>query len=158
MGLSAYLPRPRVTETVQIAEVPAMRLRILILATVTALLTASVAVAKEGARPGTPEDGARSGCKPMRALILKGKFLSGGTDSFQMEVRKANRHGRALRGTREIKVNTQTKFRRADNAATLASLQSDDRLNVQVRACKRSQAMNMELMARRVVAHAPKPS
>ncbi len=91
----------------------------------------------------------------MRPLILKGTFLSGGTDSFQMEVRKANRHGRALRGTRELKVNAQTKFRRAGNAATLASLQPNDRLHVKVRACKRAQVLNMELMARRVVAHAP---
>lgn len=133
-----------------------MRFRILILATVTALLTASVAVANP--RPATPADGARSGCKPMPALILKGKFLSGGTDSFQMEVLTAHRHGRALRGTRELKVNTQTRFRRAGSAATLASLLANDRLNVQVRACKRTQAMTMELMARRVVAHAPKPS
>ncbi len=135
-----------------------MRLKILILAVVTALLTASVAIAKEGPRPGNPEDGARTGCKPKRALVLKGKFLSGGTDSFQMEVRKANRHGRALRGTREIKVNALTKFRRAGDATTLASLQPNDRLNVLVRACKREQAMNMELTARRVVAHAAKPS
>lgn len=124
----------------------------------TAFLIASVAVAKEGPRPGAPEDGAPTACKPVRALILKGTFLSGGTDSFQMEVRNANRHGRALRGTREIKVNAQTKFRRAGNAATLSSLQANDRLNVKVRACKREQVLNMELMARRVVAHTPKSS
>lgn len=129
------------------------------LVVLTALLTASVAIAKDRPpRPGMPEGGATSACKPKRAILLKGKFLSGGTDSFQMEVRKANRHGRALRGTREIKVNTQTKFRRAGNAATLASLQLNDRLNVLVRACKRAQVMNMELTARRVVAHASKPS
>jgi hypothetical protein len=134
-----------------------MRLRILLLVVVTAFLTASVAVAKEGPRPGAPQDGAASACKPKRAVILKGTFLSGGTDSFQMEVRKANRHGRELRGIREIKVNAQTKFRRAGNAATLASLQPNDRLKVHVRACKRAQLLNMELMARRVVAHTPKP-
>lgn len=128
------------------------------LVAVTALLTASVAVAKEGPRPGNPEDGARTGCKPMRTLLLKGKFLSGGTDSFQMEVRKANRHGRALRGTREIKTDARTKFRRAGAASALSSLQANDRLLVLVRACKRAQSTNMELMARRVVAHAPRPS
>jgi hypothetical protein len=156
MGLTAYLPRPRVTVTAQNAEDPGMRLRILMFVVVTAFLTASVAVAKEGPRPGNPQDGAQTACKPVRPLILKGTFLSGGTDSFQMEVRKANRHGRALRGTRELKVNAQTKFRRAGNAATLASLQPNDRLHVKVRACKRAQVLNMELMARRVVAHAPK--
>ncbi len=158
MGLTAYLPRPRVTVKAQNAEDPGMRLRILMLVVVTAFLSASVAVAKEGPRPGVPEDGATSACKPLRPLILKGTFLSGGPDSFQMEVRKANRHGRALRGTREIKVNAQTKFRRAGNAATLASLQLNDRLHVKVRACKRAQVLNMELMARRVVAHTPKSS
>jgi hypothetical protein len=144
--------------TAQIAEGPGMRLRILMLVVVTAFLTASVAIAKDGPRPGVPEDGAAGACKPVRPLILKGTFLSGGTDSFQMQVRKANRHGRALRGTREIKVNAQTKFRRAGNAATLASLQLNDRVHVKVRACKRAQVMSMELLARRVVAHAPKSS
>ena len=135
-----------------------MRLKILTLVVATGFLTASVAVAKEGPRPGAPADGAPTACKPVRPLILKGTFLSGGTDSFQMEVRKANRHGRALRGTREIKVNAQTKFRRAGNAATLSSLQGNDRLHVKVRACKRAQVLNMELMARRVVAHTPESS
>jgi hypothetical protein len=158
MGRTAYLPRPRVTVRAQIAEELGMRLRILMFVVVTAFLSASVAVAKEGPRPGVPDDGATTACKPVRPLILKGTFLSGGTDSFQMEVRKANRHGRALRGTRELKVNAQTKFRRAGNAATLASLQPNDRLKVHVRACKSAQVPNMELMARRVVAHAPKSS
>ena len=134
-----------------------MRLKILMLVVVTAFVSASVAVAKEGPRPGMPEDGAPRACKLVRPLVLKGTFLSGGTDSFQMEVRKANRHGRALRGTREIKVDTQTKFRHGGNAATLTSLQPNDRLNVKVRACKRAQVLDTELMARRVVAHTPNP-
>jgi hypothetical protein len=136
-----------------------MRPRILVFLLVAGLLSASVAVAKERPRPDMAGDTVTaSGCKPKRALILRGTFLSGGPDSFQMEVRKANRLGRALRGTRELKVDARTKFRRNGNAATLASLQPNDRLNVHVRGCKRAQAMSMELLARRVVAHPAKPS
>jgi hypothetical protein len=92
----------------------------------------------------------------MRAVILKGTFTAGGTASFQMTVLRANRHGRALRGPREVMVDARTKFRRNGAAATLASLQANDRLNVHVRVCKRPQAAGTELLARRVVAHPAK--
>lgn len=132
-----------------------MKLRILSLALVASLASASVALGKGGPTPGKAEGPAATGCKPKVALILKGTFLSGGTDSFQMDVKRSNKHARALRGTREVKVNAQTKFRRGGNSATLASLQANDRLNVQVRACKRMDAATMELLAKRVIAKAP---
>jgi hypothetical protein len=128
-----------------------VRLRIIVLVLGVGLLTASVALGKNGPRPAVPGD-----CKPKRAAILKGTFLAGGADSFQMDVKKANRHGQALRGTREVKVDARTKFRRLGNAATLASLQANDRLNVHVRVCKRAQAAGTELLARRVVAQPAK--
>jgi hypothetical protein len=134
-----------------------MRPRILVFLLVAGLLSASVAVAKERPRPEMAGDTVTAnGCKPMRALILRGTFLAGGPDSFQMEVRRANHHGRGLRGARELKVNARTRIRRNGNAATLGSLQPNDGLNVHVRGCKRAEATSIELMARRVVAHPPK--
>jgi hypothetical protein len=131
-----------------------MRMRIVVLILGLGLLTASAALGKNGPRPAVP--GNPAACKPMRAVTLKGTFLAGGAESFQMDVKKANRHGRTLRGTREVRVDARTKFRRLGNAATLASLQANDRLNVHVRACKRAQATGTDLLARRVVAQPAK--
>jgi hypothetical protein len=134
-----------------------VRLRSLVFALAAALLAVSVAVAKDGPQPGMAGDAVtQSGCTPRQALVLKGRFLAGGTESFQMTVRHASRHQRALRGARELRFDAQTRFRRNGAAATLASFQPNDRLHVQVRGCKRAQALSMELLARRVVAHAPK--
>jgi hypothetical protein len=131
----------------------------LVLALAAALLAVSVAVAKERPQPGMAGDSVtRSACQPKQALVLKGLFLAGGPESFQMNVRHASRHQRALRGARELRFDARTRFRRNGRAATLDALQPNDRLHVQVRGCKRAQAMSMELMARRVGAHAPKTS
>jgi hypothetical protein len=73
-----------------------------------------------------------------------------------MQVRHASSHARALRGTRELRFDAQTRFRRNGGASTAASLQPNDRLHVLVRACKRADTASLELRARRVVAHTPK--
>jgi hypothetical protein len=141
------------------AENIGVRLVNLVLVLAAALLAVSAAVAKEGPRPGMAGDSVtRSGCTPKRTLVLKGRFMAGGLESFQMNVMRASSHARALRGARELRFDTRTRFRRNGAAATLTSLQPNDRLHVLVRGCKRAQALGMELTARRVVAHAPRPS
>ena len=67
-----------------------MKLRILALAVATALIPASVALAK--GKPSPTGDN----CRPQVSFILKGTFTSLGTDSFQMNVTHANRHGREI--------------------------------------------------------------
>jgi hypothetical protein len=128
-----------------------------VLALAAGLLAVSVAVAKERPHPGMAGDTVtQSACAPKQWLVLKGTFLAGGPESFQMNVLHASRHQRALRGTRELRFDTHTRFRRNGAASSLTALQPSDRLHVQVRGCKRAQTMGMELMARRVVAHAPR--
>ena len=134
-----------------------MRLRTLVFALIASLLAVSVAVAKDGPQPGMAGDTVtQSACMPKQWLVLKGTFLAGGPESFQMNVRHASRRQRALRGPRELRFDAHTRFRRNGAASSLAALQPNDRLHVQVRGCKRAQTMSMELMARRVVAHAPR--
>ena len=127
-----------------------MKLRILALAVATALVPASVALAK--GKPSPTGDN----CRPRVSYILKGTFTSLGTDSFQMNVTHANHHGRSLLGDREITFNDSTRFRRKGHA-TPADLQLGDRLKVQVRGCKQGDPTTMELLAKRVVAH-PAPT
>jgi len=127
-----------------------MKLRILALAAATALIPASVALAK--GKPSPTGDN----CRPKVSFILKGTFTSLGTDSFQMNVTHANRHGRAFLGDREIKFSDSTRFRRMGHA-TPADLVQGDHLKVQVRGCKHADPATMELLAKRVVAH-PAPT
>jgi hypothetical protein len=127
-----------------------MKVRILVLALATALIGASVATAK--GKPSPTGDN----CRPRVSFILKGTLTSLGTDSFHMNVVKANRHGRAFLGDREIKVSDMTRFRRMGHA-TMADLVLNDRLKVQVRGCKHGDPATMELLAKRVVAH-PAPA
>jgi hypothetical protein len=123
-----------------------MKFRIVVLALVTALVPASVALAK-----GKP-DQTGDNCRPKVSFILKGSLTSLGDTSFHMNVTKANHHARALLGDREITVNDRTKFRRKGHAA-MADLVAGDRLKVQVRGCKHGDPATMELLAKRVVAH-----
>ena len=127
-----------------------MKARILVLAIATALVGSSVATA-HGKPPTTGDN-----CRPKVSFILKGTLTSLGTDSFHMNVLKANHHARALLGDREIMVNDHTKFRRMGHA-TFADLQPNDLLKVQVRGCKAGDPGTMELDAKRVVAHPPAP-
>jgi hypothetical protein len=123
-----------------------MKFRIVVLALVTALVPASVALAK--GKPNPTGDT----CRPKVSFILKGTLTSLGDTSFHMNVTRANRHGRALLGDREITVNDKTKFRRKGHAA-MADLVAGDRLKVQVRGCKAGDPTALELLAKRVVAH-----
>ncbi len=127
-----------------------MKLRILVLALATALVGSSVALAK--GKPSPTGDN----CRPRVSFILKGTLTALGTDSFDMNVTKANRHGRAFRGAHTITVDDHTKIRRMGQAA-LTDLVAGDRLKVQVRGCKHGDPQTMELLAKRVVAHASTP-
>ena len=123
-----------------------MKLRIVVLALVTALVPASVALAK-----GKP-DQTGDNCRPKVSFILKGTLTSVGDTSFHMDVTKANHHARALLGDREVTVNDHTKYRRMGHAS-MTDLVAGDRLKVQVRGCKAGDPETMELLAKRVVAH-----
>lgn len=134
-----------------------MRSRAVVLALAAALLAVSVAVATDRPQASAAGDSVmQSACRPKQALVLDGTFLAGGPESFQMNVRHASRHARTLRGPRELRFDTQTRFRRNGAAASAAALQPNDRLHVLVRGCKRAQAMGMELTARKVGALAPR--
>ena len=123
-----------------------MKLRIVVLALVTAIVPSSVALAK--GKPNPTGDN----CRPKVSFILKGTLTSVGDTSFHMDVTKANHHARALLGDREVTVNDHTKYRRMGHAA-LTDLVAGDRLKVQVRGCKAGDPATMELLAKRVVAH-----
>ena len=122
-------------------------LRTAALAIVSLLAAASLASAQDS--PPSP-DGPTASCKARAALVLHGRFLAGGTTSFQMDVRRSGR--RNLRGTRELVVDARTRFRLDGRPALLATLRSGDRLRVVARMCKRSGASRLELVARSVFA------
>ena len=130
-----------------------MKLRMLVLALVTALVGASVALAHEnpgkgrpGAKPkpGKPTSGPN--CKPRVKVVLRGTLANDpaeGDISLQLNATKANRHGRAYLSAPQpltINVDAHTKFRRkAPDAApskTLDSLAMGDLVKLRARACK----------------------
>ena len=139
-----------------------MKFRILVLALATALLGASVALAKD--HPGKPTTG--PGCKPSVGIKLKGTLANDPVavdTSFEMTVTKANRHGRAYVSAAQpvtINVDAKTKIRRkAPGTAptkTLDSLAMGDLVKVKAKACK-ADLMNggtPDLTARHVKAKA----
>jgi hypothetical protein len=108
------------------------------------LMTASLAVAKappgkgKGKKKTTTSSTATNleTCHPKISVILKGKFVSGGGDSFTMDVTRSNFHGKQLVGEAlSIKVDDKTRFVR-QGPAELSDFKAGDRLNVQARACK----------------------
>jgi hypothetical protein len=107
-----------------------------------------------GAQANGTSKGKKDGCKPNRAVVLRGTFGGAGAGGFAMNVLGGNRLGRVLKGKQvTVLVVEGTKFRKNGKAA-LADLVSGDRLNVLGRGCKLdSQAMT--LVAKRVVAHSP---
>jgi hypothetical protein len=127
-----------------------MKFRILVLALLAAMVGASVAVAKDNTgstpttRPGKPTTGPN--CRPMVKVVLRGTLANDpaeGDTSFQMNVTKANRHGRAYVLAPQpvtVNVDAKTKVRRkAEGSAptkTLDSLAMDDRVKLGARACK----------------------
>ena len=131
-----------------------MKLRILVVALVTALVGASVAFAhgnpgkgKPETRPGKPAKPTTGpNCKPSVKVVLKGTLASdpaAGDTSFELNVLKANRHGRAYVSAGQpitLNVDPSTKVRRkAPGSAptkTLESLAPTDRVHVTAKACK----------------------
>jgi hypothetical protein len=151
-----------------------MRLKIFLLALVTAATAASVAVAApQHDPPGRGKAEAAHAKKACKHVILKGLFKSAASDSksFELDVKRANRHGRALSGLQTVQVDEKTKYRRKTEGkpaskSALGDFKEGDRLNVQARACKASGESagaaapaadaSITLLARRVVGHAPK--
>lgn len=127
---------------------------------VAALALSAVAVA---GNPGKPEQNRANkpgACHKKRAVVLKGSFLEAGTDSFTMNVRKANRHGRALKGEQTVMVDDKTRMKRRgkEGKAALTDLVKDDRLHVLAR-CKPGEAAgSFTLLARLVLARPAKPA
>jgi hypothetical protein len=132
-----------------------MKFRILFFALVSALLAASVAVAKDNPGKGSKPETQRGkpakpttgpNCRPRVKVVLKGTLASDpaeGDTSFQMNVTKANKHGRAyLSAAQPITVNVdeKTKTRRKAKGSkptkTLESLELGDRIHMQAKACK----------------------
>jgi opacity protein-like surface antigen len=97
-------------------------------------------------------------CHPKVSVILKGDFVSGGGDSFTMDVKSSNFHGRQYAGKPlTLKVDTKTSYKR-NGPADLSDFKAGDRLNVQARACKLqknapSNAAPQDLLAKRVTGH-----
>jgi hypothetical protein len=128
-----------------------MRPHILMLALVAVLACASGALAKNPPRP--PKPGAVP-CHGRVALILRGPFVSSGPVSFKMVVRSGYGPARGLRGPRELRVDSETQFRRNGVRSTLAALRLNDQLLVYARGCRRTKtAKRLELLARNVFAH-----
>jgi hypothetical protein len=95
-----------------------------------------------------------AGCKPRRAVVLKGTFVGAGAGGFAMNVTGGNKVAKSLAGKQvTVLVQDGTKIRR-HGKATLADLKTGDRLNVKGRACNLDQQA-MTLVAKRVVAHPP---
>ena len=154
-----------------------MKFRILVLALVTALVGTSVAFAhgnpgkgKPETKPGKPaKPTTGQNCRPSVKVILKGTLASDpaeGDTSFQLNVTKANRHGRAYVSAAQpitVNVDAKTKFRRkAPGSAptkTLDSLALGDRVRLGAKACKADLrgGGTPDLTARHVKARAAAP-
>ena len=154
-----------------------MKFRILVLALVTALVGASVALAHDNPGKGKPETRASKpklttgpNCKPRVKVVLKGTLANDpatGDTSLQMTATKSNRHGRAFVLALQpitINVDAKTKVRRkapdSKPTKTLDSLAMGDLVKVHARACKAElrDGGTPDLTARHVKAHpAPAP-
>ena len=135
-----------------------MRLKILVLALVSALVAASAAVAKDhpGKGPKPNHD-----CKPAVTVMLAGTLAADvdpqdGDTSFVLTVKHSNRHGRAYKatGTATILVDAKTRVRR-QGAKTLGALAPNDRVHVTAKACKADlkNGGTPDLTARKIGAH-----
>jgi hypothetical protein len=141
-----------------------MRLKVLVLALVSALAMASAAVAKD--HPSNPGKGHKpttgAGCKPAVTVMLAGTLGASvdpadGDTSFALTVTNSNHHGLAYKqaGTATILVGAKTKVRR-QGAKNLGALAPNDRVHVTAKVCKADLANGgtPDLNARMVVAHA----
>jgi hypothetical protein len=137
-----------------------MRLKILVLALVTALVAVSAAVAKDHPGKG-PKPKSGPGCKPAVTVMLAGTLAAevdpqDGDTSFVLTVKNSNRHGRAYKaaGTATILVDAKTRVRR-QGAKTLGALAPNDRVHVTAKACKADlkNGGSPDLTARKIGAH-----
>ena len=137
-----------------------MRLKILVLALVTALVAVSAAVAKDHPGKG-PKPKSGPGCKPAVTVMLAGTLAADvdpqdGDTSFVLTVKNSNRHGRAYKaaGTATILVDAETRVRR-QGAKTLGALAPNDRVHVTAKACKADlkNGGTPDLTARKIGAH-----
>ena len=137
-----------------------MRLKILVLALVTALVAVSAAVAKDHPGKG-PKPKSGPGCKPAVTVMLAGTLAADvdpqdGDTSFVLTVKNSNRHGRAYKaaGTATILVDAKTRVRR-EGAKTLGALAPNDRVHVTAKACKADlkNGGTPDLTARKIGAH-----
>lgn len=137
-----------------------MRLKILVLALVTALVAVSAAVAKDHPGKG-PKPKSGPGCKPAVTVMLAGTLAADvdpqdGDTSFVLTVKNSNRHGRAYKaaGTATILVDAKTRVRR-QGAKTLGALAPNDRVHVTAKACKANlkNGGTPDLTARKIGAH-----
>jgi hypothetical protein len=145
-----------------LADVSSMRFRTSLLTLlVAAMAFSAVAVAGNG-NPGEPakKQNRPGACHKKRAVALKGSFLEAGSDSFKMNVRKANRHGRALRGEQTVMVDDKTRIKRRgkEGRAALSDLVANDRLHVLARCKPGDTAGSFTLLARLVIARPAKPA
>jgi hypothetical protein len=133
-----------------------MKLRLLFVALVAVVLTASSAVAAPPADKGKPNT-TGEGCKPKVTVVLKGTLTGA---PLSVDVTSANRWGRAyVPGTAStsIAVDAKTTVRR-NGAKLITDLVVGDRVLVQARVCKADLAEGAmpALTAVRVVAHPAK--
>jgi hypothetical protein len=135
-----------------------MRLKILVLALVSALVAVSAAVAKDDPGKGPKQN---HGCKPAVTVMLAGTLAADvdpqdGDKSFVLTVKHSNRHGRAYKatGTATILVDAKTRVRR-QGAKTLGALAPNDRVHVTAKACKADlkNGGTPDLTARKIGAH-----
>jgi hypothetical protein len=135
-----------------------MRLKILVLALVSALVAVSAAVAKDHPGKGPKQ---KSSCKPAVTVMLAGTLAADvdpqdGDTSFVLTVKQSNRHGRAYKtaGTATILVDAKTRVRR-QGAKTLGALAPNDRVHMTAKACKADlkNGGTPDLTARKIGAH-----
>ncbi len=137
-----------------------MRLKILVLALVSALVAVSAAVAKDHPGKG-PKLKTGPGCKPAVTVMLAGTLAADvdpqdGDTSFVLTVKHSNRHGRAYKaaGTATILVDAKTRVRR-QGVKSLGALAPNDRVHVTAKACKADlkNGGTPDLTARKIGAH-----
>ncbi len=136
-----------------------MKLRILLVAALSAGLAASAAVASPPPGKGKPST-TGEGCKPKVTVVLKGTVTAASTSSLSMDVTRSNRWGRAyVTTTATVSVDGEkTKVRRKGNKTPAEGLVNGDRVLVQARVCKAdlAEGATPDLTAARIVAHPAK--
>jgi hypothetical protein len=138
-----------------------MKLKALILALFAAGVVSSFALAgpppgkggSDTSSTGTTTQAAAPSCKPTVSFILKGTVEAVATDSFTMQATKGNSHFRKLKLTNPatVHVDANTRF---NGHRKLADLKPADKVNVQVRGCKKADAATFVLLAKRVTVQA----